>query len=382
MSGVRSSYRKSRTIGEKRTTEVQNYLDTASALQGAAWYLALTKLCQPIYQFFMLNQNYFFLVTLFFYLLNMVLYAVNFGLSANKNAGKTANLAYKVFFFLFYLSIIVGAILITPLVGTFLFYASCVIDPLVNTIKAFYFGIKAIMAKSKAEEAFFSDKMMEAVKFVVIGGLFAIAMLSLYSVAGLPLIATAVIGIVFTVAAIVLAPLVKRGIEKIYQLIKGKPEATEDDQLERQNNVEKRHGFYSNSLLQGKLTTAELLQKIQHLRQVLEWKSKPEQKLTIIQKLFSQRPKRHNKISALNLLEDLVNKVPQLADNEQANNVIQLADGKVKIDFIYNNKEELIKKINHHILKHYKDAYQSFFRDKGRVESICEQGFELVRGSP
>ncbi|MBA2651078.1 MAG: hypothetical protein H0U73_02220 [Tatlockia sp.] len=106
---------------------------------------------------------------------------------------------------------------------------------------------------------------------------------------------------------------------------------------------------------------------------------------------FFQDKKRQDKIESLHILTRALNQWSDLYQNKSSpalnyNSIV--LDDKTEISRVINphldfnisaNREIIIKRIEQYILVQYPEAYQSFFRGKGSVATLFQQGFDLMR---
>lgn len=110
-------------------------------------------------------------------------------------------------------------------------------------------------------------------------------------------------------------------------------------------------------------------------------------------KSFFQKSKRQDKINALLILERVLTQWDGLFDKLKyqsssseyysirldENHVINNIANPHLDNNVVRNKEIIIKRVQQYVLENYPDAFQSFFREKGEVEFLFNQGFDLIR---
>jgi len=374
-----------RTKTERRAAQVNDGVDHAAYLYGASWYGALSGISKSFADLFLNNAQYFFGVSVLLSLINWAAYSVKFIFASNKNAGKLANLLHKTLNILIYVAIAIAFLAVGIGLTTTIYYASCVIDPLIHTLRAVYFTFKFLQADKNDRHAkeFFYEKTMDSVKAAVLVGLMMIAMIILFTVPGIPLAVTATVGVVC--AGLALIPVFKKLYElgkKAYYAFSGKskPEMEQNRELE---DVLKLHagsaklkGFYKGTLPVANDNVDLLCEKIHALQRKIHNQILGDSGTIVENYLWSQRGKRESKIRALSFLDNFIVAI-QVNPPESEGGELHVNCGEQKYDFQYQNKKDLIRQVDAHVRQHHPRVHQSFFKDKGRVTHCFHRAYHL-----
>jgi hypothetical protein len=357
-------------------------LAVVKAVIGVSWFVALGRWCSFLAELFRKQGQYFFLLGIFVSYISLIHSAAEYGNAANKNLGKTANLIYTTVYFLFYVATAVGYLAIGATVCGPMLLTAMFIDPLVNLVRAIYSGVKSALADDHETKYFFKQRAYHhaaaASVGVLISGIFALLM-----VMTMPLavsIALGALGIGLMIASVFVIP------RMIAKLMGPAPQQVEPIMMRfRTSNDEDlallpeqrifSGNYYGNTITTVPYNLDELRDQINTLIRKIEGDyTSADGKF--LERLWSENPKRRNKISALEFLKTIIREVQFVPIPDEASE----AQPYPLAGYLFNfkDKNELCDKIAQLVLQKYPDAFQSAFKEIGDTQACFNKLFLCI----
>lgn len=352
---------------------VGGMIQAVQTLLGASWFVALGKMFDIVSNFFRKFMPYIFFAGFAFSLLNWIIGTINFAIAENKNLEKTANFIYTTLNFIFYIATGAAFFLAGAAVGMPMLLISMFIDPVVNLTKSIYYLTHAMIAMTaniKLKKDYFLERARNhgivGLGSLFVSSAFTALMLLTFPIVWVPII----IGIAGIAAIASLAVFVWHIASNPKMFIE-----TNDVELESRPFLlsgkreypklsKEQAGYYDYVYTTRPVSLSELSREIDdHLLKI-------NGELDNSNNHFFARlqaGRRQDKKQALTLFKAIiadlkVAPVPDEAKEEE--NPLHLAG----YSFNYKDKNELRLLIKHLILKEYPGAFQSFFKQIGKVE--------------
>lgn len=342
--------------------------------------------------------------------------AAKLAFAKNKNLDKTQNMAVAIAKFVLVGVITLGAAILAPLAATALFFTLISIDTVIAIGKTIYFGIKAQTAHSEEEKEFFKGKASKNAIGATIGIVTIIAFAIIMAIGHSIAAAAGIIGGIIVGSTVLFS--IGKAIHQTF--FKKQSNETPQEKADEENDLnleakkedsltveatselaqahEKRHSTYATELdlldirnpdttpvvvepeetafFAHSVTPKRNLEEVEktidkHIEKIMREELEDRANGT----LWSQTEKRDNKIYALVFLKELLD---NSREGITKKGEIQVVDQIFK----YQNKEDLIKQIDQHVIKTYPGVYQSFFKDIGKVEDLFRQAYQVLRDTP
>lgn len=393
---------------------------------GVSWYFALSKVIEAVTNFFNTYKEYFFVANVILSLISWAFFIKEYRHTANQNRGKTADLILRGFVVSFMIAMGVVYLTVGPLVGGIMLLCSLFIDPIVNFGKAIYYLIRArLLTEQHAElKTYFKNKAKDAALIGVLGaiasGIFVVLMCVAFppawivlGVAVSTLWVTIPLGIIGS--GIALLPLMAQfgawlknklnpptqsattpAADKTIDIRKSsdtiiKPplpvtfydrrssRVVIDNEEEVHETMQERkvQGYYANSFPPQAVSLAGVERDIGAYIAKLEDEIKRDGISFIENYVWSQNPKRLQKIAALKFLQ-LVTAHIKENNIEITAPIVPLMIGDVP--FTYKNLDELVLKISQHVLAKYPKAFQSLGKEIGDTQACFNNVYLCIIG--
>lgn len=388
---------KRRNPSERHTGRTVEVLDAANQTNYGSWFVLSSRLDPVLSSFFRSTQDYFFGASFVLNVLSWIAYIIHFFQSKNKNTGKIFNLSFRTvaisqFVILTALSLLGFAPFSLPVL--IFLGSSILLYPVTFSLKTFYFAGKLFSTEHSNKEIenqkreFFRSKMIESLLVVVIGAIIIGGLIALMGVPGLNAIMMATIGAIG--AAVVLAaqiykiaPLLKKWFcePKEPPRIDSPPPHHRHHHREKSTIVltkkiieESNTDYFQYTVTEGIENIDEFLLEIQAAKEAMRETRGDRSNCGF----FSEYHKRDDKVHALSFLEKLAKLADTLPPSAPREKPIKIGHR----TFYYVDKNELIKKIDRYIHDRYPGAYQSFFKDVGRVHAHFNALYQYIQDPP
>lgn len=413
------------TTSQKIADEAHFYAVKADAAYLAVIFTYLSNLGSASKAFLESHAHIFFPIAAIIKIFEWFTYSIKLYFAPNKNADGVANLAIKTMeTILIGIAVwgakIIGTTLIlgsTVGVGPIIFAALFSFGVLYNTARALYFGTKAYISNSKGDvvaEKFYREQAKQAGLNIIFTalGLGTILLTLVFPQVMFPIAAAVAV----TAISVILLNVIFRGtrfgdwlqsgIDKVKNLFSPREETVESLNINHLNiqtisnnnisyNIDStsKNDYYANTIQLQRPIDEEnlnvefinLLGEIDHYKQGLE--DALNKKLSLQQRLFPETEKRQNKIEALDFLQTFMSRFKNIVTSKD--NLIALNSDSEEMgiksiiigkhEFIYNEAEDLVELINDHIVNTYDEAFQSFFKDTGGVETLFKKAYNILK---